>query len=156
MSNDSAKKTVVTLAISEESAIGQMDVFFDYYEIDPANVGGGQNSQEIFESTIDRLVDAIRKGRVEIKENDDGLIVVQTLKKAKKVKEGEATVSVIEYKEISGAAKDAMKHKKETDHYGRIHAMLGYLSGAGENAIKSLRGVDMSISECIGVLFLKV
>ena len=154
MNSDSAK--VVTLAISEESAREQLGIFFDYYEIDSTNVGGGENSQEIFESTVDRLTDAIRKGHVEIKENDDGLIVVQTLKKAKKVKEGEAAVSVLEYKEISGAAKDAMKHKKETDHYGRIHAMLGYLSGAGENAIKSLRGVDMSISECIGVLFLKV
>ena len=152
----STSKAVATLAISEESAREQLGMFFDYYEIDPANVGGGENSQEIFESTVDRMVDAIRKGRVEIKENDDGLIVVQTLKKIKKVKDGEATVSVLEYKEISGAAKDAMKHKKETDHYGRIHAMLGYLSGAGEAAIKSLRGVDMSVSECIGVLFLKV
>jgi Mg2+ and Co2+ transporter CorA len=145
---------VTKLTISEESARSQMDIFFDYYEIDSANVGGGENAQDIFESTVDRLVDAIRKGRVEIVENEDGLIVKQTLKTVKKV--GENQVSILEYKEISGAAKDAMKHKKETDHYGRIHAMLGNLSGAGEAAIRSLRGVDMSISECIGVLFLKV
>lgn len=151
MSSDTSK--VVTLAISEESARKQLDVFFDYYEIDPDNIGGGENTQEIFESTVDRIVDAIRKGRVEIVENENGLIVRQILKH---ILSGDSKSKNIDYKEISGAAKDAMKHKKETDHYGRIHAMLGYLSGIGENSIKSLRGVDMSISECIGVLFLKV
>ena len=143
--------------ISEESARESLSLFFDYYEVDDKNIGGGENAQEAFDATVDRLVDAIRKGRVEIEENEDGLIVRQTLKnKAKAGTQDVAVSSVLEYKEISGAAKDAMKHKKESDNYGKIHALLGYLCGAGENAIKGLRGVDMSISECIGVLFLKV
>ena len=149
----SAKK----VTISEESARAQLDVFFDYYEIDAENVGGGENAQDAFDSTVDRLVDAIKKGRVEIEEAEGGLVVRQTCKnRAKTGTQDASSAAVIEYKEISGAAKDAMKHKKESDNYGKIHAMLGYLSGLGENAIKGLRGVDMSISECIGVLFLKV
>lgn len=155
MSDNNPK--AVTLAISEDSAREQLGIFFDYYEIDPSNVGGGENAQEIFESTVDRIIDAVRKGRVEIIESENGLVIRQTLKHVRAgAKQGDSAITTIDYKEISGAAKDAMKHKKETDHYGRIHAMLGYLSGIGENSIKSLRGVDMSISECIGVLFLKV
>ena len=151
------KGSGVMAPISEESARESLGLFFDYYEIDATNVGGGENAQEAFDSTIDRLADAIRKGRVEIEETESGLVVRQTLKnRAKTGTQDAGSTAVIEYKEISGAAKDAMKHKKESDNYGKIHAMLGYLSGLGENAIKGLRGVDMSISECIGVLFLKV
>ena len=151
--NSSATKT----PISEESARESLGLFFDYYEIDAKNVGGGENAQAAFDSTVDRMVDAVRKGRVEIEENENGLIVRQTLKnKAKSDLKDAGSTAVLEYKEISGAAKDAMKHKKQSDDYGKIHALLGFLSGAGENAIKRLRGVDMSISECIGVLFLKV
>jgi len=127
--------------ISQEVAEEQLNAFLDYYEIEldelPEEINGA----------VKKLLSAICKGRVEVLSNGE-------IKQIFKNPPGE--VSEVVYKELTGSAKLAMKGKSAEDHHGRIYALLGSLAGIDERGISKLRGVDLSVAECIGVLFLQV
>lgn len=133
--------------ISREAAEEQLDLFFDYYEIGPEDLEPAQ--LEGFLTARKRLTKAIQNGRLSI-EDGEPLKITQYLKKPK------GDVSTLEYSEMGGHAKIAMKGRDETDTYGRIYAVVGSLTGVGEKAIAGLKGVDMSIAECLGILFLLI
>jgi hypothetical protein len=101
--------------------------------------------KEQFDTARNKLIKSIMKGRLEIKE-DEGLKVKQSLRSGE----------TLEYSELCGKHKLAMKGKKDGDHFGRIYAILGSVTKAGEAAISKLTGVDMSVAECLGFLFLQV
>lgn len=130
--------------LSEESAQEQLDSFMQHYDIDLADMPKEQS--EAINGALNRIKRAIRGGKLEI----DGPIVKQTLTSAT----GE--VSEIIYNELSGQAKIAMSGKGVNDQYGRIYALLGSLSKLGEGAIVKLKGADLSIAECVGLLFLQI
>jgi hypothetical protein len=136
--------------LSEESATAEFNRFMEYYEIDVsgASEGAPDDFVEMIEPAVNRIIKAIRLGRLEI--GDDGCTLVQTLRNPP----GEATT--ITYGEVSGKAKVAMKGKDINDHFGRMYSMLGSMSGLGESAIMGLKSVDLSLAESLGVLFLVV
>lgn len=136
--------------ISEQIAQEQIDVLLDFYDIDFADIEK-KEAREAVESSCKRLKRAVRKGMIDIKTVDDTIEVIQNLSRPFKNFEGP-----IVYKEITGRAKVAMRDNADTDHFGRIYALLGGMAGEGEAVIQKLRGKDMSVAECLGVLFLQV
>jgi hypothetical protein len=133
-----AKKQI----ISEEVATEQMQMFYDYYDM--AIEEASERQSEVLQLINKRLIKAIRNGRLTI-DNKNGLEVIQTLQTGKQLK----------YKVISGEAKQAMKASAEQDHL-RNCQLIGYLTGKGSGGIGKLEGIDMSVSECLGALFLHV
>ena len=130
--------------ISEEAAIEQIDVLFDYYEIDIAGLPKAQ--KQATEAARRKLIKAIRIGRVEVGLDADGIIAVK-----QNIRNGEPLI----YREIDGKAKVAMSGKDDGDAYGRAYAMMGSLCGLGETAIISLKSHDLSVVECLGMVFLQ-
>ena len=94
-----------------------------------------------------RLLKAVRKGRLEIKEGGQ---VVQTLANPP------GDMATITYGELTGKAKLEIDKKGAAEHHGRMYALLGALSGLGDRAISSLRGIDLSVAECLGLVFMLV
>lgn len=136
-------KTQPEYKLSEESASAILDKLIEYYEIDLDDLPSA--SKDSIDATMKKLVKFIRKGRLEIN-TEDGIQCIQTLRDGK---------TKITYKELCGKAKIAMGSKKETDHHGRLFALLGALSD-GETTIAQLKGPDLSLVECLGGLFLLV
>jgi plasmid stabilization system protein ParE len=116
----------------------------DYYEIDIDEIED-KDLKRAIKQGYDRLIKAARLGRLSVK-LEDGIKIIQTLKN------GES----IEYREIDGVAKTEMAGKQADDHYGKSYALMGSLSGLGEGAIKQLKGVDLSLAEVLGLIFLSV
>ena len=131
--------------LSEETAINEIEKMLEYYAIGVNEIKDEQLKSAI-ELGYERLIKAVRLGRLEIK-LENGIQVIQTLRNGS---------TKITYKEIDGNAKSAMAGKKPDDHYGKSYALMGSLSGLGESAIKQLRGVDLSLAEVLGLIFLSV
>lgn len=136
--------------ISAVTAEAQLDTLFDYYDIQLDDVVNKQ-ARDGLESSRTKLVRMVQKGRLIIEEKDGDLKITQHLAKPMA-----ADAKTIEYGEVCGDAKVAMGTKKEGDNYGQIYALLGSISGLGETAIRKLRGVDLSVAECLGAIFLQV
>ncbi|MCK5127580.1 MAG: hypothetical protein KAR42_15090 [candidate division Zixibacteria bacterium] len=130
--------------ISWEVANEQFNLFLDYYDLEAEDFAN-EATKEQFETASNKLVKAITKGRLEIKE-EESLCVTQILKNGEH----------IEYGVVSGKHKLAMKGKKDTDIFGRIYAIMGSITGLGETAILKLAGIDLSIAESLGFLLLQV
>jgi hypothetical protein len=131
--------------LSKSAAKNELQKMLDYYEIDIDDIEDKKMKASIKQG-YDRLIKAVRYGRLEIK-IEDGITVIQ------KLKSGNET---LEYREIDGTAKTEMAGKQEDDYYGKSYALMGSLSGMGETAIKKLKGVDLSLVEVLGMIFLSV
>jgi hypothetical protein len=103
-----------------------------------------QQGKEAAETAVNKIKRAIRNGRLEIEEDPEkGMIVKQHTKN-----------TIISYGEISGKTKlEADKHEGNN---AKIQAILGSLSGKGLDAISQLKGKDLGLAECVGVIFLVV
>ncbi|MCK4499839.1 hypothetical protein KAU11_05035 [Candidatus Babeliales bacterium] len=130
--------------LSEESAQDQLELFFEYYDMEVEDIHDDQ--AKALEMSISRIIKSIRKGKLEFAETDSILKITQHLKNG----------TTIVYGEISGKTKLAMKSKLDTDNYGKIYSLCGSLTGIGEAGISKLKGADLSLCECIGALFLQV
>jgi hypothetical protein len=141
--------------ISDEVAQQQLDLLLDFYEIEIGDVEkeaefydeGGDEVQKAIKGACDRLKRYIRKGLVEINETD-GLTIVQYLR----CPDGE--FSTVSYRVIDGIAKQEMRWAKENDFYGKIYYLMGSLSKKSASIIAKFRGVDSSVVECLGAIFL--
>ena len=130
--------------IGKEAAKNELKKMFDYYELDVDEIEDKDLKRAINQG-YDRLIKAVRLGRLEVK-LENGIKIIQTLRSGTK----------IDYREIDGNAKSEMAGKDATDHYGKAYALMGSLSGLGESAIKQLKGVDLSLAEVLGLIFLSV
>ena len=131
--------------MTKENAKNELNKMLDYYEFEISEIED-ERAKLAIEQGYNRLIKAVRLGRLEIK-IVDGIKIVQKLKDGNKE---------IEYREIDGIAKMEMAGKKEDDLYGKAYALMGSLSGLGENYIKKLKGVDLSLTEVLGLIFLSV
>jgi plasmid stabilization system protein ParE len=131
--------------ISSKNARIQLEKMFDYYEIDIDEIEEKELKRAI-KGGYERLVKAIRLGRLEIN-LEDGIKIIQTTRNSG---------TKITYREIDGVAKSAMAGKEEKDYYGKSYALMGSLCDLGEAAIKKLKGVDLSLAEVLGMIFLSV
>jgi len=136
--------------ISFEVAKNQLNILLDYYEINPEEETK-EETKESLEQAIAQVEKAIRKGRVTIRETEEGLEVSQKLKKPL----GEA--DTIKYKELCGAAKVEMEKNCKINHnYKKIYALCAAMSSLPETFFHKIRGVDMSTAESLGLIFLLV
>lgn len=130
--------------LSKESAKNELKKMLDYYEIDIDEIEDEQLKNVILQG-YDRMIKAVRLGRLQVK-LENGIEIIQTLRNG----------TVIKYREIDGEAKAQMAGKKPDDMYGKSYALMGALSEEGESAIKKLKGVDLSLVEVLGMIFLAV
>lgn len=139
--------------ISEEMAIQQLNLVLDYYDIDPDDFKDLQvddNSAVIaYERIISKLKKAIKRGKLEIKEDDNRPFITQYLDRELK-----GNVKELRYKPITGNAKMEMDKYKENT--GKLYGLLGVLSGVSKTEIQKLEGRDLALAEYIGALFLLV
>lgn len=134
---------------SKETAKNEIQKLLDYYEIDIKEIEDKEIRKAI-EGGYDRLVKAVRLGRIEIK-IEGGLKVIQ---KTRPDENGKS--ETIEYKEIDGTAKCEMDGYSRDAIYSKSYALLGSLSDMGETYIKKLKSVDLSVAEVLGLIFLSV
>jgi len=127
-----------------KTASAEIKKMLDYYEIDIDEIED-KDLKRLITQGFDRAIKAARLGRLEIK-LENGIKVIQTTRSG----------TVIEYREIDGVAKTEMAGKADGDSYGKAYALMGSLSGIGEGAIKQLKGVDLSLAEVLGFIFLSV
>jgi hypothetical protein len=132
------------LKLSEKSAKENLQKMLDYYEIDIDDIEEKEVRRAV-KSGLKRLIKSMMKGRLEIKIEEE-FQVIQTTKNGEK----------IIYREIDGKAKTSMANKEEKDYYGKSYALMGSLSNLGESAITSMKGVDLSLVEVLGMIFLQV
>lgn len=132
--------------ISLQTAKNELKKMMDYYEIEIDEIED-QDLKKAIKQGYERLTKAVMKGRLKVSIDDKGITVIQTLK---------STGKELKYKEINGEAKMAMAGKQADDYYGKSYALMGSLSEVGESAIKQMKGVDLSLVEVLGMIFLAV
>jgi ribosomal protein S4E len=133
--------------ISQQVAEEQFGVLEDYYDLDVNDIDH-KEQKAAAKMSKSRIIKSIRKGRLQIALQDGTIAITQTLQKPP----GE--VATLEYAELSGRHKISMKDSE--DNYVRMYALVGAMTGLNETAISNLKGVDLSLVECLGSLFLLV
>lgn len=130
--------------LSEESAIEQVMLLLEYYEIEVE-----EDSQT--EVITDKLVEYIRQGYVEIK-HDEKLEVIQNIQRRSK----NGTVSQLIYKPLTGRNHKAMDGKNDNEKRAAMFALLGSMCDAsgGLPAINQLETIDINVAVVLGTLFL--
>jgi hypothetical protein len=127
--------------ISGEVAQEEVRRLLDFYESDYTDLP--EERQRAVEEVLNGVEKGFRMGRLEIKEADDGLHVIQHLKNG----------SSLEYRPVTGKLKPKLDAAGD-GIYRRMYLLLGYLSGLGEDAIMNLKGPDLRLAEQLSALFL--
>jgi len=129
--------------ISKETAEKQVAALLDYYELEASALNDDLSAA--LDMSRDKLIRAVMKGRLEIVE-EDGIKITQHTRSGER----------LEYSELSGRSKIAMGKKSSGDNYGKIYALCGHMTGLGEAGICKLKGLDLSLCEALGSIFLIV
>jgi hypothetical protein len=128
--------------ISEESAQAQILSLLEFYQIDVETMGPDQ--KKAVDTSLAKVTAFVRQGMVDI----------QAPKVIQHLRTPPGAVSAIEYGEVTGKNMVAMDGRSTDDIYGRIYALLGSVSGLGEDAFRALKGIDLSVAENLGMLFI--
>ena len=133
--------------ISEDVASDLFKKLTDYYDIDPADYGNNKNLKDSFEFISNRLRRAIRKGDIEVIEEDGTPIIYQNL-----VKPPKGIGKRIRYKELDGNCRAGVK---DADNGNMRNQMLvAAMIGEDTATILQFRGKDLSIAEYIASFFM--
>lgn len=132
--------------ISEESAEEQLELLKDFYDIDPDCFVS--EKKEAIEAALSKITSSIRKGKVEITHEEEGVSVKQLLT----YPAGETTSLI--YSPVTGLDKMELDKQKDGANYARMYSLLGKMSKVGKDGIASLKGSDVSTAECLGAIFL--
>jgi len=131
--------------ISEESAQKAVREVLDFYEIDTTR--DDKEQEKVLDGYLDSFMKAYRRGNFENKQDEDhGFCVVQHLKNGDK----------LTYRELRGKDRIVMEGFDNTRPYSRAYAILGKLSGHGEDVIKKLKGKDWKDAEALAMVFFMV
>lgn len=120
--------------LSEESAKEQLDLFFQYYDVNPDYLMSSKDR------ILGKIILGLRLGKIEIV-LEEGLKIIQYVGKDK-----------IEYGQISGLIR--IELDKYEDGIKKIYAVIRMISQEDESTFKKMEGIDILIAECIGALFL--
>ena len=135
------------ILISEDSAIEQLDILMEFYDIDKNDIEI-EEGVEAVQTLMNGLVRAIRKGRLEIKLDSDGkLLVTQHLKHPP------GDIADVDYSVVGQKARLAMDRVKSTKEQERMCAFMGSLSGLGVQGVSGLVGADMGTMNRLATLF---
>jgi hypothetical protein len=141
------KESKKVLLISDESAREQLETLMDFYDIDKDDIEI-EEGPEAVQTLMNGLIRAIRKGRLEIKTDSDGqLLVTQHLQHAP------GDINTVEYNVVGQKARLAMDRVKSTKEQERMCAFMGSLSGLGVQGVSSLVGADMGTMNRLATLF---
>lgn len=137
--------------ISEEAADEQIEIFLDFYGIDLKEIDSMSDGEGGVSETIRRKFQrSIREGLLEIKEDSDGVKVVQRLK----YKIAGGTVTELTYGVVTGKARKAINEKH--GFRAQLYQLLAALSREDIAVIEQLRGRDLSAAENLAGLFFAV
>ena len=135
------------ILISEDSAIEQLEILMEYYDIDKNDIEIEEGAEAV-QTLMNGLVRAIRKGRLEIKVDSDlKLIVTQHLKHPP------GDIDIVNYSIVGQKARLAMDRVKSTKEQERMCAFMGSLSGLGVQGVSGLVGADMGTMNRLATLF---
>ncbi len=143
--SDAAPEKDPKYKLSRESAKEILNKMMEYYEIEIDEIED-EKLKAAIQGSYDRAINSIRRGRLQVKIENGEIKVTQTTRKG----------GVFEYREIDGESKTVMDAYPGDAIYKRAYALLGSLSGNGETAFKKMKGVDLSLAEVLGLLFLAV
>jgi len=144
--------------ISEESAEAQLGLFHEWYDLDPSDFeemsGTDSAAQSAYRIVSKRLIRAIRKGYLEIREETtkDGqtIVVEQTL-----VNPIDGTVKIT-YGEVTGFSRVAVKEEPGDNATRKNYKTLASLSKQSPKLFEKFRGPDVGVADCLGFLFAQV
>ena len=136
---------VESKGISKEAAEEQLEIFKDYYEIDEEYFV--PETAMIMNQRLAEVNKAIRKGRLEIS-NAGGLKIKQRLRNTTN------GVDELNYSVLTGKAKVQMD--KSDGAHSRNYTLMSSLANEPYATFEKLEGVDMSLVESLGALFLAV
>jgi hypothetical protein len=140
--------------LSEEVARDQVMSFLEFYDIDVEKIEDKKQYDGMI-SIFNKLVEFIRAGLIEFKKENGSIKIIQYIGgQGTKTSTGE--IEMITYGEISGKNKVECDGYGEKDTYSRMYALMGSLSGLGEAGIKLLKGLDLSVVECLSALYLNI
>jgi len=125
--------------ISEESATEQYQQLLNWYDLDFSDAKDPRAPEKIKQ----KIVKAIRQGKVEI-EIGESIAVVQHTENC----------GTLRYGQVSARARVAMDREKGES--ARLYAYLAALSKTEVSKLYNLEGIDLSIAELLGLLFLGV
>lgn len=128
--------------ISEESAQAQVLSLLEFYQIDLETMGPDQRRG--IETSLSKLTGFVMQG----------LVVIAAPKVMQNLRTPPGALAQIEYGEVTGKNMVAMDGRPVEDIYGRIYALLGSVSGLGEDAFRALKGIDLSVAENLGTVFI--
>ena len=131
--------------IQDEPAQKQLDILLDYYDIDLDDES--EKMREAVKSSISKVKKCIMRGFVEITEGKSGPIINHKMQNS----EGDQTVT---YATMTGNNKLEMDKKEIKESYGRNYALMASLAGMAPDTIRKFKGIDLSIVESLGVIFL--
>ena len=146
------KKSVV----SEQEALGQIELLFDRYRIDIEEMWEDDKEQaESVESSANVILKSIMLGEVEIynDEKDNSKIKVDQHIQHRSAK---GNIEKITYGELEGNDSSSMPTGKKINEYDRMYALLGSMNedAAGENTVRKLRSSDLKTALALSILFL--
>lgn len=128
--------------ISEESAIDQLALLINYYELDLSE--DDEEGQD--EILFNNLVESIRKGRIEIKQNGENIPVLTQI-----IKNGQR----LDYVNNIANARANIDFKDQK-HFKNSYQFAGALCGVGEDGIRGLDRADSRVAEYVSAFFLKL
>ena len=132
--------------LSEEAARAQVLELLEFYGIDVDAITEDERKRAT-ESMLDALVRYFRLGFLEV-------VKAPTFKVVQHLQRAPGEVTTIEYTEIQGKHKIVMDSYDAKAFYKRAYALMGSLSGLGDDAMRLLRGVDLQVVEALGIVFL--
>jgi hypothetical protein len=135
--------------LSAENAELAVREFVEFYNIspddeDPVHEDEAKARRGI-ERTLNKLQEYYRLGKIENRRDETlGFCVVQHTSKG----------SEITYRELKVKDKTALDGYKDTQVYARVNALMGRLSGIGEDGITKISPPDYQVTEALAICFL--
>jgi len=142
---EKASATTTSDKVSLETAKAQIDSLLKHYDLEPDDIAIDQGP-EAMQTIMNGLVKSVQHGRLEI--NTEGKFqVIQTLVNVSE----DATITEVEYREVSGASALSMDQKKGEN--AKRLAFLTNLTRIPEKELKKLKGVDWGTMRRLADLF---
>ena len=130
--------------IGEEPALDQLAIMIDYYDLDVSDLS--DEDKENSEVVYNNLIDAIRRGKIEIKLNEKSVPVLSQI-----LESGQR----LDYVNNIANARANLDFKDQK-HFKSNYQFAGALCGIGEDGIRGLDRKDSKIAEYVSTFFLKL
>lgn len=140
--------------ISKETADQQLELLFDYYEIElekRLKADNAEKAQAVADDVKDILARAIMKGRLEITEDEESthgeIKIIQRLRRPV------GNVTEIRYYEVTGKARTAMKDVDKGSPHQKLYSLLAAISRQPIAVFLNMGGVDLTCAETLFTIF---